>query len=54
MYARVSTSDQSCDRQVAELTAFAQRGDYDVISIFKETASGISENRHGSKTAVFS
>ena len=45
IYARVSTSDQSCDRQIAELTAFAQRGDYDVVSIFKETASGTSANR---------
>jgi putative DNA-invertase from lambdoid prophage Rac len=45
IYARVSTSDQSCDRQVAELTAFALRGDYDVVSIFKETASGTSANR---------
>ncbi|MGB1215844.1 MAG: recombinase family protein [Pikeienuella sp.] len=41
MYARVSTSDQSCERQVTELTAFAERGGYDVISTFKETASGI-------------
>lgn len=45
IYARVSTSDQSCDRQVSELTAFASRGDYDVVSIFKETASGTSANR---------
>ena len=45
IYARVSTSDQSCDRQISELTAFAQRGDYDVVNIFKETASGTSENR---------
>ena len=45
IYARVSTSDQSCDRQISELTAFALRGDYDVVSIFKETASGTSANR---------
>ncbi len=45
IYARVSTSDQSCERQVAELTAFAERGGYDVVSIFKETASGIKANR---------
>lgn len=45
IYARVSTSDQSCDRQVSELTAFAERGGYDVIGIFKETASGASANR---------
>lgn len=45
IYARVSTSDQSCERQVTELTAFAERGGYDVISTFKETASGIKANR---------
>lgn len=45
IYARVSTSDQSCERQVAELTAFAERGGYDVVGIFKETASGASANR---------
>lgn len=45
IYARVSTSDQSCDRQVTELTAFAGRGGYDVVGIFKETASGASANR---------
>ncbi len=46
IYARVSTSDQSCDRQVAELTAFAERGGYDVVGIFKETASGASANQN--------
>lgn len=45
IYARVSTSDQSCERQVSELTAFAARGGYDVVSVFKETASGASANR---------
>ncbi|WP_315901092.1 recombinase family protein [Leisingera daeponensis] len=45
MYARVSTSDQSCERQVAELTAFAERGGYNVVGVFKETASGASANR---------
>jgi putative DNA-invertase from lambdoid prophage Rac len=41
----VSTSDQSCERQVAELTALAERGGYDVVGVFKETASGASANR---------
>jgi DNA invertase Pin-like site-specific DNA recombinase len=45
IYARVSTSDQSCDRQVTELTAFAERGGYEVIEVFKETASGTKANR---------
>lgn len=45
IYARVSTSDQSCDRQVTELTAFAERGGYEVVEVFKETASGSKANR---------
>ena len=40
IYARVSTIDQSCERQIAELTAFAERGGFEVLGIFKETASG--------------
>ena len=40
VYCRVSTSDQSCERQQLDLAAFAQRGHYDVVSVFKETASG--------------
>ena len=42
---RVSTADQSCERQIAELTAFAERGGFEVLGIFKETASGASNTR---------
>jgi len=45
IYARVSTSDQSCERQIAELTAFADRGGFEVTGIFKETAPGTKANR---------
>lgn len=45
IYARVSTADQSCDRQVNELAAFAERGGYDIVGVFKETARGASANR---------
>lgn len=45
IYARVSTSDQSCERQIADLTEFAERGGFDVSAIFKETASGTKNNR---------
>ena len=45
IYARVSTQDQSCDRQVADLTAFAARGGYAVTGIFRETASGSAASR---------
>ncbi|EAQ44015.1 resolvase [Phaeobacter inhibens] len=45
IYARVSTSDQSCERQLRELTEFAERGGYEVMGVFKETASGTKSNR---------
>lgn len=45
IYARVSTNDQSCERQISDLTGFAERGGYEVVSIFKETASGTKNNR---------
>ncbi len=44
IYTRVSTADQSCERQVSELTSFAGRGGYDVARIFRETAPGASAN----------
>ena len=45
IYVRVSTTDQSCERQIAELTAFAGRSGFAVLGIFKETASGTRNNR---------
>lgn len=45
IYARVSTTDQSCDRQVTELAAFAERGEYEVVGVFRETAPGTRANR---------
>ncbi|MEM9576864.1 MAG: recombinase family protein [Pseudomonadota bacterium] len=45
IYARVSTSDQSCERQLRELAEFAERGGYEVMGVFKETASGSKSNR---------
>ncbi|MFG6562450.1 recombinase family protein [Sulfitobacter sp. 1A15299] len=44
IYARVSTSDQSCERQVTELTPFSERGGYDVVGVFKDTAPGANVN----------
>ena len=41
IYCRVSTNDQSCDRQETDLKAFAERAGFDVIGIFKETGSGV-------------
>ena len=45
IYARVSTTDQSCDRQVTELAAFAERGGYEVVGVVRETAPGTRANR---------
>ncbi|MFM3921764.1 recombinase family protein, partial [Klebsiella pneumoniae] len=40
IYCRVSTADQSCERQEFDLRAFAGCAGYDVVGIFKETGSG--------------
>lgn len=45
IYARVSTAQQDCTRQVAELEAFATRCGYRVIGVFTETASGKTDAR---------
>ncbi len=45
IYARVSTSDQSCARQLADLAGFADRSGFEVVGVFKETASGMKSNR---------
>ena len=45
IYCRVSTNDQSCERQEIDLVAFAKRASYEVVGLFKETASGIKNSR---------
>jgi len=45
LYCRVSTADQSCARQERDLTAFSERGGYDVVGTFKETGSGVKLDR---------
>ncbi|MDE0696321.1 MAG: recombinase family protein [Boseongicola sp.] len=44
LYARVSTADQSCERQVSELTSFAERCGHDVAETFRDTTPGASVN----------
>lgn len=46
IYARVSTSDQSCERQITDLTEFAARAGYGVLDVHRETISGTKTNRH--------
>jgi putative DNA-invertase from lambdoid prophage Rac len=45
IYCRVSTTDQSCERQERDLKAFAKRAGYKVLEVFKETASGARNDR---------
>ena len=45
LYCRVSTAGQSCERQEADLMAWAERSHYEVIEVFKETASGAKDSR---------
>lgn len=45
LYTRVSTSDQSCERQIAELTTYADRAGFEIVATVKETASGAKNDR---------
>ncbi len=45
LYCRVSTADQSCERQEQELLAYAVRCGYDVVGVWTETASGSQSQR---------
>jgi putative DNA-invertase from lambdoid prophage Rac len=45
IYCRVSTDDQSCDRQERDLRAFAKRAGHKIVGVFKETASGAKNDR---------
>lgn len=45
IYVRVSTADQDCARQIADLEAFAARCGHTVTAVFQETASGAKNDR---------
>ncbi|HEY9750048.1 MAG TPA: recombinase family protein [Allocoleopsis sp.] len=45
IYCRVSTDDQSCERQERDLLEFANRAGYETVGVWKETASGAKDNR---------
>jgi hypothetical protein len=45
IYCRVSTADQSCERQERDLLTFAERAGYEVVGVFKETGSGVKLDR---------
>lgn len=45
IYCRVSTDDQSCERQERDLLEFANRAGYQTVGVWKEIASGTKDNR---------
>ena len=45
IYCRVSTDDQSCERQERDLRAFGKRAGHKIVGVFKETASGARNDR---------
>jgi putative DNA-invertase from lambdoid prophage Rac len=45
IYCRVSTDDQNCDRQERDLREFADRAGYEVLEVYRETASGAKADR---------
>ena len=45
IYCRVSTTDQSCERQAQDLLFYAKKADFNVVGVWKETASGTKQNR---------
>ena len=40
IYCRVSTDDQSCERQERDLRALARRAGHRIVDVFRETESG--------------
>lgn len=52
IYCRVSTNDQRCDRQEAELKIYADRCGYDVVQIYRETGSGAKLDRVERKRVI--
>ncbi len=52
IYCRISTNDQSCDRQERELKDYADRCNYDVVGVYKETGSGAKNDRAERKKVI--
>lgn len=45
IYCRVSTTDQSCERQERDLLEYAAVCDFEVVGVWKETVSGTKHDR---------
>jgi putative DNA-invertase from lambdoid prophage Rac len=52
IYCRVSTDDQSCERQERDLRAFAERAGHEVVGVFMEKASGAHNDRQERKNVM--
>src|SRR5215470_13327056 len=52
IYCRVSTDDQSCERQERELRAFAERAGHQIVGVFMEKASGARNDRQERKKVI--
>lgn len=45
IYCRVSTTDQSCERQERDLLEYAALSCFEVVGVWKETVSGTKHDR---------
>jgi putative DNA-invertase from lambdoid prophage Rac len=52
IYCRVSTDDQSCERQERDLRAFPERAGHDVVGVYMEKASGARNDRQERKEVL--
>jgi putative DNA-invertase from lambdoid prophage Rac len=52
VYCRVSTKDQSCERQEQDLCAFAKRAGFEIIGIWKEISTGAKNARPKRKAVM--
>jgi putative DNA-invertase from lambdoid prophage Rac len=52
IYTRVSTKDQNCDRQIADLQNYAQLSNYSIVATHRETASGAKNDRTERKAII--
>jgi DNA invertase Pin-like site-specific DNA recombinase len=52
IYCRVSTDDQSCERQERDLRLFAERAGHEVVGVFMEKASGARNDRQERKKVM--
>ena len=52
IYCRVSTIDQSCERQERDLLAYSKKAGYEVVGVWKEIGSGTKNNRIERKRVI--